>query len=214
MTAFLPEAFSEIVLASTSSARQTLLLGLGIPFRAIAPMVDEVVSAELTVAESVAELALRKATAVAQRFPKALVVGSDQLVDIDGEALGKPENEAAARVQLKRMSGRTHQILTAVALVGPDTVLVEVDTASLTLHALSTDDIEFYLATEEWKGCAGGYRIEGRGQALFSCIYGDRTAIQGLPMQLLLSLFRQVGVNVLAAPLRTQALVLKGLDNV
>jgi septum formation protein len=188
---------SELILASTSHARRTLMDALGVGYRAVAPSVDEDVPEGTPVQEAVAMLSLRKARAVAARYPKALVLGSDQLVACDGRAFGKPENAEAARAQIARITGRTHEIMTAVTLLGPQFSQTEVDVAKLTVYPLSEREVDAYVATGEWQGCAGAYRIEGRGQVLFERIEGDRTAIQGLPMLHVISLLRRAGFRFL-----------------
>lgn len=186
-----------LLLASTSSARRALLSAAGLSFRAEAPGVDEDVAPGTSVEAAVAQLAERKARAVLARNPGALVIGSDQLVSLDGRALGKPPDEAAARAQLGALSGKTHDIFTAVCVVSADFFACEVDVARLTVWPLTPAELDAYVATKEWEGCAGGYRVESRGQALFSNIDGDRAAIQGLPMQRVLRLLRAAGVNAL-----------------
>lgn len=187
--------YSELLLASTSPARRALLDGLGLPYRVVPPEVDESVAADTPVVQAVAQLAERKARAVATRFPRCLVIGADQLVSLDGVAIGKPADEAVAFSQLKAFTGRSHEILTGVCVVGPGYLVTEVDVARLHVRPLSDDEVRGYVATGEWKGCAGGYRVEGRGQALFSRIEGDRTSIQGLPMQRVVRLLREAGVQ-------------------
>jgi septum formation protein len=186
--------YSELVLASTSPARKALLETLGLDFRAEAPGVDEVLEEGTGVTTAVAVLAERKARAVWRRAPQALVIGSDQLVELDGRPLGKPADERAARAQLKSLSGRSHEILTGVCVVGPGFFCTEVEVAKLWVWPLSDAELDGYLATGEWKGCAGGYRVESRGQALFQRIDGDRTGIQGLPMTRVVRLLREAGV--------------------
>jgi len=187
--------FDELLLASTSSARRALLEGLGVPFRAVAPEVHEDVAEGTPPQHAVAILAERKARAVYSRFPRALVIGSDQLVSLLGKTLGKPEDPKAARAQLASLRGRTHDIFTGLCVVGPGFVETEVDSAKLTVLPLSDEELDGYVATQEWKGCAGGYRVEARGQALFQRIEGDRAAIQGLPMQRLTRMLREAGVR-------------------
>lgn len=170
--------------------------GLGLPYRAVAPEVEETVPAELAAAQTVAMLAERKARAVAQRYPTGLIIGSDQLVSLSGRALGKPPDAEAAAVELKALRGRTHEICTGVCVVGPGYFVTEVDVARMTVLPLTDREVEAYVALGEWQGCAGGYRIEGRGQALFSRVDGDRTAIQGLPMQWVVRLLREAGVSL------------------
>ena len=195
MATHLNGVFSELVLASTSPSRRALLGTLGMPFRAETPGVEEVVPPGTTTRAAVAMLAERKARAVLGRWPQALVIGADQLVDLDGRALGKPINAAAARKQLESLSGRTHEILTGVCVVGPGYFACDVDVARLTLFPLQRDELDRYVRLGEWEGCAGAYRIEGRGQALFSAVDGDRTSVQGLPMPLLTRLLREAGLS-------------------
>ena len=121
--------YSELVLASTSPARKSLLTTLGIPFRAETPGVEETVPSGTATRASVTMLAERKARAVLARWPQALIIGADQLVDLDGRALGKPLTRAAAREQLHSLSGRTHEILTGVCVIGPGYFACDVDVA-------------------------------------------------------------------------------------
>lgn len=187
--------FEELVLASTSSARRALMEGLGLPFRVVAPEVSEEVVAGTPPQHAVAMLAERKARAVYSRFPRALVVGSDQLVALLGLTLGKPADAKAARAQLGTLRGKTHDIFTGLCVVGAGFVVTEVDSARLTVLPLADQELDGYVATGEWKGCAGGYRVEARGQAIFQRIEGDRAAIQGLPMQRLTRMLREAGVQ-------------------
>jgi septum formation protein len=166
---------------------------LRVPFRSEAPEVDEHLPPDTPVFDAVVMLAERKARAVFERNPSALVVGCDQLAAVDGDALGKPADRRAARDQLLRLAGRTHQIVTGLCLLGPGVRELEVDVAQLTLFPLAQDEIERYLDLGEWEGCAGGYRVEGAGQALFSEIAGDRSAVMGLPMVRLVRALRRMG---------------------
>lgn len=189
----------ELFLASTSAARRALLDSLGLPYQAVAPGVDEDLSPGLSAREAVALLSHRKARAVQARHPGALVLGADQLVEVGGELLGKPEDRAAARRQLLRLSGRSHEIVTGLTLLGPGLDERVVDVVRMTLYPLAPDELERYLDLEEWRGCAGGYRVEAAGQALFSHIEGDRTSVQGLPMLEVVRLLRRAGVSFFQA---------------
>src|SRR5512138_68151 len=171
-----------LLLASTSPARRALLGALGIPYTAESPGVAEDLPEGTPTDAAVRMLALRKARAVATRHPDALVLGADQLAEVDGRLLGKPESREAARLQLGSLLGRSHRLVTAVALVGGGDEQLELDVVTLRLHPVSPEELERYLDTGEWEGCAGGYRIEGRGQALVAALEGDRTSVQGLPM--------------------------------
>lgn len=170
--------------------------GLGIPYRAESPGVDEVVPGRTSAADAVAMLAERKARAVAARHPNALVIGADQLVAFKGRTLGKPPDRAAAKEQLAALSGNTHDILTGVCVVAPSFFAREVEVTRMQLYPLTEEELERYLDTGEWEGCAGAYRVEGRGQALFSRIDGDRTNVQGLPMLTVVRLLRAAGARL------------------
>jgi septum formation protein len=185
----------ELILASTSTFRRALMDSLGLPYRAEAPGVDEVVPTDMPPKIAVAHLAERKARAVAARFPEALVIGSDQLAIAGGRALGKPPDRDTARAQLKLLLARTHEIATGLCLVGPNVFESHVEVARITFHELPDEELERYLDLEEWRGCAGGYRVEAAGQALFASLEGDRTGVQGLPMVLLVRLLRKAGVT-------------------
>ena len=187
--------YSELLLASTSSARRSLMTGLGLPFRAISPEVDEDLEPNTPIHHGVALLAERKARAVHTHNPGSLVIGADQLVSVSGHVLGKPANAAAARIQLKQLRGKTHEIVTGLCVVGPAFLVNEIDVAMMTVVPLTDAEIDGYVATNEWQGCSGGYRVEGRGQAIFSRIEGDRTAIQGLPMQRVVRILREAGIR-------------------
>ncbi len=186
-----PEA---LFLASTSEARRKLVSSLGLPFQFEAPGVDEDVPRGTPVSEAVLLLARRKAEAVFRRHPGALVVGSDQLVELDGRALGKPPDAHAAREQLQALSGRAHHIVTGVCVFAPGFERAWVETTRMELFELSDEELDGYVATGEWRGCAGAYRVEGRGQALFRTIEGDRTNVQGLPMTSVVRALREAGV--------------------
>jgi septum formation protein len=183
----------ELILASTSPARRALLDGLGLPYRTEAPGVDEDVSPTLSAREAVRLLAERKARAVHARHPQAWVLGADQLVEVDGEVLAKPPTRDLARVQLGKLLGRTHAICTGVCLLGPGHMAEAVEVSLLSFYPVGEEELARYLDTGEWEGCAGSYRVEGRGQALLQRLEGDRTNVQGLPMLTVVRLLREAG---------------------
>lgn len=184
----------ELILASTSPARRALMDGLGLPYRAVAPQVDEDLPEGIRPREAVAQLAERKARAVAERFPQALVIGSDQLVEVEGEALGKPADRDQARRQLRRILDRDHHIVTGLCLMGPGVRQVHVEATRLRFHPLTEGELERYLDLGEWEGCAGSYRIESAGMGLLAELEGDLTNVRGMPMIVLVRLLREVGV--------------------
>ena len=181
-----------LVLASTSPARRALLEQVGLRFVAEAPEVAEALDPAGDPVEQARALALAKARAVAARRPDALVIGADQVLVLEGRVLGKPADEVDARAQLARMAGRRHALITAVALVG-DGIWQGQEKTTLQVRPLTGGEIDAYVATGEWRGCAGGYRLEGRGLALFERIEGDPTNVLGLPVPLLLGELRRRG---------------------
>lgn len=189
-----------IVLASTSPYRRQLLQQLDIPFETHAPGVDEDAfkNQGLEPSELAKLLAQKKAEALAELFPDALIIGGDQVAEIDGECLSKPGTPEKACQQLKRLSGQAHRLWSALAVHEPKTGRTEVslEKHTLTFRPLSDIQIEKYVALDKPLDCAGSYRIEGRGIALFSSIEGsDYTAIIGLPLIRLVSLLESFGLT-------------------
>lgn len=187
-----------LVLASTSPARRALLDQVGLAYEAIAPEIPEPLLPGLSPAEQAEALAEAKARAVAARAPDAVVIGADQLLVLDGQPFGKPADEAAAREQLRRLSGRAHELVTGLSILAPGHAPVrEHEVTRLWLRPLPDAELSAYLATGEWRGCAGSYRIEGRGLALMERIEGDHENILGLPMIRLLGHLRRLGIPLL-----------------
>jgi septum formation protein len=189
-----------LVLASTSVYRRQLLARLGLTFEVAAPSCDEeaLKDASLAPAALAAYLAREKARSVAERFPGAHILGSDQVVEIDGEILGKPGSPERAVAQLMKLAGRAHRLITAYALVCPGGALIEhVDVQVLHMRALSQDELARYVSVDKPLDCAGSYKIEALGIALFERIEGaDFTAIMGLPLVALTSSLRAEGFVV------------------
>ncbi len=174
-----------LVLASTSPYRKALLERLRLPFRCKAPGVDEEVTrAGIEDPRDVAvRLARAKSLAVARSEPDAVVIGSDQLVALGDRILGKPGSAQRAVAQLLDLAGRTHHLLTAVAIAHRGELVEWLDDAALTMRALTRAEAERYVAADSPLDCAGSYRIESLGIALFDRITSDdATAIVGLPL--------------------------------
>ena len=125
-----------------------------------------------------------------------MVIGADQLVEIDRRILTKPQNRTAAREQIQLLSGRTHEIITGIFLISPAGHRSAVDVSRVSFFDLTSQEVEAYLDSNEWEGCAGGYRVEGRGQWLIKNIEGDRSNIQGLPMLQLVRLLRELNDSI------------------
>lgn len=192
-----------LVLASTSPHRRALLDQLGLAYEAVDPAVPEPLERFADPLAQAQAFALAKARAVAARRPGAIVVGADQVLAFEGEAWGKPVDGAEALTKLARLSGRTHALITALAVLGPgDASWTAHAESRLTVRRLTAAQQQAYIDTEEWRGCAGGYRLEGRGLALFDRIEGDHTNIIGLPVPLLLSRLEQLGVPLFAPSIK------------
>ncbi|VTU27371.1 Maf-like protein YceF [Variovorax sp. SRS16] len=189
-----------VILASTSRYRRELLARLRLPFDVRASEVDETALAGETPRALAERLALEKASAVATRFPEAVVIGSDQVADLAGEALGKPGDHARATTQLQRMSGQTLVFQTAVAVVCGATGFMQRDLASVrvTFRDLSEAAIEAYLRAEQPYDCAGSAKSEGLGIALLDTIESDDpTALVGLPLIRTARMLRAAGIALL-----------------
>lgn len=196
-----------VVLASTSKYRSALLERLGLSFDSIAPGVDEdAVKGTCSGARELVEtLALAKARAAAALAPEAVIIGSDQCAALDGEILGKPGSVDNAIAQLERMSGRTHSLWTGVAVLDARTgaCTVDVDQHELTMRSLTREQIAAYVDRDRPLDCAGSYKIESMGIALFESVEGrDFTAIIGLPMTLVARRLAERGVDVFDFPER------------
>jgi septum formation protein len=190
----------QLILASTSRYRRELLERLGLPFFVAAPRVDEIALAGESPSQTALRLAEAKARTVAARYSEALVIGSDQVADCAGQAIGKPGSRARAVDQLRVLSGKTVVFHTGVALVDAATGRCRtamVDVTS-TLRRLGAEEIAAYLDREEPYDCAGSVRSEGLGIALFDRIESDDpTALIGLPLIALTRMLRDEGVDVL-----------------
>ena len=194
-----------LVLASTSRYRRELLARLRFPFAIEAPEVDEQARAGEMPAETAVRLALAKAAAVGARHPDAVVIGSDQVADLDGTGIGKPGDHARATAQLRAMRGRTVVFQTAVAVVCAasgfaESALVPV---AVRFRDLGDAEIERYLRAETPYDCAGSAKIETLGIALVESVGADDpTALVGLPLIRTCDLLRRAGLDPLAGPAR------------
>ena len=188
---------AHLILASTSQARRSLLAQAGLAFEALAPAVDEAklksVAPQLEPAAMASFLAEAKAASLAKERGDALVIGADQVLDLDGEMLEKPDSPAAARAQLERLRGRTHSLETAVCCAqGSAIVWRHLGQARLTMRNFSDAFLTRYL---EFAGrgaltSVGAYQLEGPGIQLFETVEGDYFTILGLPLLPLLAFLR------------------------
>ncbi len=190
----------KLILGSSSPYRRELLGRLRIPFEVAAPQVDETAQTGETPMQLACRLAMAKAREVARQFPECVVIGSDQVADLKGEALGKPGHHARAVLQLRRMSGETVIFQTAVAVVCVASGFAQMDLAQVKVkfRQLSDDEIETYLQAEQPYDCAGSAKSEGMGIALLESIDNDDpTALVGLPLIRTCRMIQAAGVKVL-----------------
>ena len=173
-----------LILASASPQRRAILEDAGIPFEVRPAAVEELAAGDPGAVA--AENARRKATAV----PGGLVLGADTVVALDGEIFGKPADEAQARAYLRRLNGRAHEVVGAIALAEHGTVVAtDVETTRVSFHHRSDAEIDAYVATGEWVGRAGGYAIqETGGTMLVERVEGDYLNVVGLPLERLRAL--------------------------
>jgi len=198
-----------LILASTSRYRRALLQRLQLPFDVEAPGVDETPLPGEAPAALAQRLALEKARAVAQRHPGAVVIGSDQVADLAGQAIGKPHTHERAVQQLRAMSGRSVVFHTAVAVVRQNAGVAEVRLSPVVVRFrdLSDEEIETYLRREQPYDCAGSAKSEGLGIALLHSVESqDPTALIGLPLSTVCELMRVAGLDpLLGGQVRPQA---------
>ena len=189
-----------LILASTSRYRRELLQRLRLPFEVVAPQVDETPMPGEAPAALAQRLALAKAHAVAALRPDAVVIGSDQVADLDGKPIGKPHTHERAVAQLRSMRGRRVIFQTAVAVVRADRGYAQVLLApvAVSFRNLSDVEIEHYLRTEQPYDCAGSAKCETLGIALLDAIHSDDpTALVGLPLIRTCALLREAGLDPL-----------------
>ena len=188
-----------LVLGSTSPYRRELLQRLQLPFSVSAPEVDEAALPGEAPVNLARRLAYAKAKAVAARFPEAVVIGSDQVAELDGEALGKPGTHDRAVAQLRRMQGRSVVFHTAIAVICRATGFEAHDLAPVRVQfrSLSDSEIESYLRAEQPYDCAGSAKSEGLGISLLDSIESDDpTALVGLPLIRTCRMLRAAGMRL------------------
>jgi septum formation protein len=184
-----------VILASQSPRRRELLTLVGIGHEVRPADIDETyLSGELPRAHA-ERLAREKAAVVAKDAPEAIVIGSDTIVVVDGDVLGKPRNEAEAAAMLGRLSGRSHTVLTAVAVSWRGHQRSDVVEVGVTFHTLAAEDIAAYVATREPMDKAGAYGIQGYGATIVERVDGDYFAVMGLPLQRLVRLMADMGIR-------------------
>ncbi|MGO1501651.1 MAG: Maf family protein [Marinobacter sp.] len=185
-----------IILASASPRRSELLEQIGVPFSVQPAHIDETPRAAEAAGNYVERLAREKALAVANNFPGRQVLGSDTSVVLDNAILGKPSDEREACAMLARLSGKTHQVMTAIALAEGGHCESRLVTTDVTFRVLSEGEIAAYVATGEPMDKAGGYGIQGLGGIFVKELRGSYSAVVGLPLQETAALLADVGCPV------------------
>lgn len=188
-----------LILASSSRYRRELLERLPVTFTCESPEIDESPLEGETPRETALRLSKEKALAVAHQHPGAIVIGSDQVADLNGEKLGKPHTRERAIAQLERMQGQTILFTTALSVVNPQGEVETVESITrVKMRALSRETIEAYVDIEEPYDCAGSAKIEKLGIALMEEVTSDDpTSLIGLPLMALTSLLSRAGLAVL-----------------
>jgi septum formation protein len=194
---------ADLILGSTSVYRRQLLSRLGVAFRCEASGVDEDAFKQRGLSpDALAQvLAREKALQVSSRFPGAVVIGSDQVAELDGMVFDKPGTVERACAQLAQLQGRTHRLISAVCVVDASGALHEfVNVYVLTMRKLTTGQIARYVERDQPLDCCGSFRMESLGVALFSEVVGtDPTSIEGLPLMQLTEVLSSLGVDPLGA---------------
>jgi septum formation protein len=201
-----------LILASSSPRRQELLREIGIPFQVHAAHINEDQAAGEDAREYALRLAREKAQAVASHYPRSYVLGADTIVVVDGEVLGKPKDHSEAARMLRKLSGRGHEVTTAVSLVAPDAVApgtvapgtvapgtrteTRACTTKVYFRKLTEDEIQQYAAGDEPMDKAGAYAIQGGASRWTDRIEGELSNVVGLPLSLVTDLLRTYGLLI------------------
>lgn len=187
-----------IILASASPRRQELLQQIGCPFKVITSAVEENNKIDIPPAELALKNAQDKALDVASRVDtQDIVIGADTIVVYQGLVFGKPGNADDARNMLKTLSGQEHHVITGIAVVQGDRILTDFAVTAVAVRLLTDEDIDRYLATQEYRDKAGAYGIQGIGALLVDSICGCYSNVVGLPLVTLSKLLKRVGVELL-----------------
>lgn len=190
----------QLVLASSSRYRKELLQRLKLPFECSSPDIDETPSTEESAEQLVKRLALEKARKVAEQYPSALIIGSDQAAVLEGKILGKPGSAKKALAQLRNANGKSLQLMTGLCLLNSHSgdYQLDMETYEVQLRSLSDESLKRYIELEMPLDCAGSFKWEQLGIALFSSMKGsDVTSLQGLPLIRLIDMLNTEGVAVL-----------------
>lgn len=176
------ELKSKLVLVSESPQRVRLLSTLGQEFATVSPIGDEVYHHHLSKAEQIESIAFQKALSVYNYFPNDILIAADTVIVLDDMILGKPEDETDAFNMLRKLSDRTHQVITGVCIMNEFHTEIFNVTTEVTFNELSDDEIHHYLSTQEPMGRSGSYAIQGGASLFVKQIKGDLNSVVGLPI--------------------------------
>lgn len=179
------------MLASGSPQRRELLARLGVPFTVRVSDASELEQGS-DVEQVAVENALRKARAVRRQGASEAVLGCDTIVVLDGVIYGKPPDAAGARATLAALGGRTHEVISGLALLLPQEQRTAVARTRVTFRVLDAQLLDWYVGTEEWRGRSGGYAIQGAGAKLALAVDGEAENVVGLPLRTLLELYPEL----------------------
>lgn len=199
-----------VILASSSPRRRDLLTLVGIPHDVRPADIDETYLDAETPAAHAERLAREKAAAIAAGAPEAVTIGSDTIVVVDGQVLGKPRDRAHAHAMLRRLSGRTHCVITGVAAMWHGRVASAIEQVDVTFRALTDEEIEEYIDTGEPMDKAGAYGIQGFGATIVTRVDGDYFAVMGLAVNRLVRLLESLGLRYAFGPLAGPATPVSG----
>lgn len=195
----MPTPDAPLILASASPRRRELLQNAGFRFRVIPSQTVEEVRPGEAPRDYVQRTARDKARAVARDHPAAWILAADTIVEIDGQILGKPRDEADGRRMLGLLSGRHHQVMTAFVVLGAEHQVERLATSTVRFKPLSEAQIGAYLASGEPADKAGAYAIQGQGRALVADMQGSYTNVVGLPMDEVLACLQALGIQAPSA---------------
>ncbi|MBO5137423.1 MAG: septum formation protein Maf [Spirochaetaceae bacterium] len=193
-----------IILASGSPRRQETLKMMGIPFQVIIPEIDETNTDNIIAKELPEDLAIKKIKCVIKSLPATQevpwILSADTLIVYNGKTYGKPANIEQAAEFLDTFSGKTHQVITAMALYNGKVhdYTTRTTITDVTFATLSKDEIDWYLSTGEWHNAAGGYRIQGFGSYFIKKIHGTNSAVVGLPLFELYDMLKEQGYSLIS----------------
>ncbi len=188
-----------IILASSSPRRQEILKLLNIPFKVVMPEIDESQPDDVTTEKLPEYLATRKVDAVARSMPAGSelpwILGADTLIELDGKIYGKPRDQEQAVQFLQELQGKTHRVMTGLALYNGTLHFVSTRTviSQVTFAPMTREEIDWYIGTGDWHGAAGGYRIQGLASCFIKTITGTNSAVVGLPIFELYDMLKEQG---------------------